>query len=211
MDVQKLFDMAVSNVENSKPRNHQKAIGPSALGGCKRRVWLQLQDAPKTNETERLPSWMGTAIHEVIAEGIKMDDPFGDRYLIEHRVEREGMFGSVDFFDPETGAVVDWKTIKKSGARYFPKEQQRWQVQVYGWMLAGQGHDVQTVSLVGIPRDGTSSDVVIHTEPYDETVALEALEWLEGVKGLEEAPDPEMPAKTFCAAYCDYFGACPGR
>lgn len=214
IDVKKLLETAISNVEDSRPRNLQKSIGPSSLGGCSRKVWLQLQGQKPVNETERMAAWMGTAIHAAIAEGLKMDNLFDEPFLIEHPVERDGIIGNVDLFVKEYGAVVDWKSTKKSGVRYFPKDQQVWQVQVYGWMLTGMGYDVKTVSLCAIPRDGVLKDVVVHTEPYDEAKALEAIKWLEDIKATDEAPAPEMKAAQFCQSYCQFWtpdgSVCPG-
>lgn len=211
MDVKKLLETAIRNVEDSRPRTLQVALGPSAAGGCERRAWLQLKGAPEVNVTEQMPAWMGSGIHALIAEGMEMENTFGDRYLIEHKVERDGLVGNCDLFDTQEGAVVDWKSTKKNGLRYFPKPQQIWQVQLYGWMLSGMGHTVNTVSLAAIPRDGVLGDVKIHTEPYDESVALEALEWLRRVQASEEMPEPidlsgkPMNEKNLCMAYCPFW------
>ena len=64
---------------------------------------------------------------------------------------------------------------------YFPTTQQRWQVQTYGYLLAKNGHDVKRVSLVAIARDGDERDIKVHTEDYDESVALQALNWLAAI------------------------------
>ena len=97
---------------------------------------------------------------------------------------------------------------------YFPSTQQRWQVQLYGYLLSKNGYKVNTVNLVAIARDGDEKDVKVHTEPYDEVVALTALAWLDAVKKSEVLPDPEKDA-SFCKSYCQYYDAsgelgCPG-
>jgi hypothetical protein len=43
------------------------------------------------------------------------------------------------------------------------------------------------VSLVAIARDGDERDVKVHTEDYNESIALEALGWLAAVKEAAEA------------------------
>jgi hypothetical protein len=205
----KYLETAISNVENSRARNLQKEIGPSALGGCARQVWYQLQDTPKQQETESLATFMGTAIHKEIAEGLKIQDVFGDELLIEQAIERDGLKGNVDLFVKSTGEVIDWKSSKKStfnSKRWpWPSEKNIWQVQVYGWMLTGMGYDVKTVTLVGIPRDGLLAETVEHSMPYDESIALKALDWLRGVQEASEAPAPEKRAALWCSKYCDYF------
>jgi hypothetical protein len=62
------------------------------------------------------------------------------------------------------------------------------------------------VNLVAIARDGAEKDVKVHSEAYDEDVALEALEWLTQVKAMESAPEPEKD-ESFCKHYCQYYDA----
>ena len=105
---------------------------------------------------------------------------------------------------------MDWKTTKVKSLRYFPSPQQRMQVQIYGWLLSQNGHKVNDVSLVAIPRDGEMSDIKAHVEPYDENIALEGLAWLDEIKALvnndEPAPEP-TERLAFCQKYCSYFDA----
>lgn len=191
-------------------RSKQRNIGPSEIGGCRRRVWHRIQGTTITNPgTLTLAASMGTAIHSWIEERLTGDE----RFILETSVERDGIRGTVDCFDLERNEVVDWKTIKLSGIPYFPKMQQRWQVQIYGWLMS-QHRPVDSVCLVGIPRDGTDRDIVTHVEPYDEGIAREALAWLDDVRARVDAPRPEMKGK-FCRDYCPYFDpseviGCPG-
>jgi hypothetical protein len=149
---------------------------------------------------------MGTAIHGALHTGILAHDPFNEEWLTEVEVTRDGLMGHVDAFHIPTGEVVDWKTsVKKNLARGWPADAQRWQVHTYGWLLSGAGHDVRTVTLVGIPRDGDERALAVHSEPYDPAVALEALAWLGEVRALTEAPAPEKHA-SFCNLYCPFFG-----
>jgi hypothetical protein len=191
-------------------RDRQVSIGPSEIGGCRRKVWHRLRQDPVTNPgTLRQASSMGTAWHSWIEERLTGDP----RFLLETRVERDGIRGHVDCFDTERGEVIDWKTIRMSGVPYFPKKQQRTQVQIYGWLMSLE-HQVRTVSLVGFVKDATERELIVHSEPYDEAIALEGLEWLEDVRGRGEAPGPEMPL-ALCRDYCGYFDpsgftGCPG-
>jgi 3D (Asp-Asp-Asp) domain-containing protein len=149
---------------------------------------------------------MGTAIHAAIEDAITTLDPEGKDYLVETPVEYDGMKAHVDLFVPSIGAVIDWKTSKVKNLSYFPTAQQRWQVQVYGYLLSKNGHEVKTVNLVAIARDGDERDIKVHSEPYDEVSALEALQWLSNVKNLTEAPAPEKD-QSFCKSYCQYYDA----
>ena len=183
MDIKEFLIKALHEKENTRPRSTQVQIGPSELGGCRRKVWYRLNNQPETNETElKLASIMGTAIHAAIEDAITTLDPEGKDYLVETAVEYGDMKAHVDLFVPGIGAVIDWKTSKVKNLSYFPTAQQRWQVQVYGYLLSKNGHDVKTVNLVAIARDGDERDIKVHSEPYDEVSALEALQWLDNVK-----------------------------
>jgi hypothetical protein len=198
--------------DEARPRSQQTAIGPSALGGCRRQVWHQMRgDEPCNPNTLRLAAVMGTAIHDRIEQAWLAAYP-GAETEVEVTAEVDGvpLTGHIDLAEP--GLAVDWKTITKKKTAYFPSEQQRWQVQVYGWMLEQNGRPVETVALVGICRDGNEDDIVVHAEPYDPAVAGEALDWLRALRSTGEAPEPERLADVFCADYCPFYGAsCPGK
>lgn len=192
----------------NKSRSKQTQVGPSEIGGCKRKVWYRLNEQPETNfELKKLAAIMGTAIHAEIEKSIEAIDPNGEKYWVETEVEYDGIKAHIDLFIPETGSVVDWKTVKLKNLSYFPSNQQRWQVQVYGYLLEKSGKaKVNDVNLVAIARDGDEDNVRIHTEPYDETMALAALAWLDNVKKSTTLPEPEKDA-SFCKNYCQYYDA----
>jgi len=191
----------------SRDRSLQTEVGPSEIGGCKRKVWYRLNAQPHTNENQsKLAAIMGTAIHAAIEEAIGTLDPEGKEYLVETEVAFGDMKAHVDLFVPSTGAVIDWKTSKIKNLSYFPSNQQRWQVQVYGYLLSKNGYEVKTVNLVAIARDGAEKDIKVHTEPYDETMALAALSWLANVKASTTLPEPEKD-QSFCKDYCQYYDA----
>ena len=194
--------------ENTRARSNQVQIGPSELGGCRRKVYYRLHDQHPTNDNEmKLAAIMGTAIHAAIENAIELADPEGKKYLVEQEVEYGDMKAHIDLWIPETGDVVDWKTVKKTNLSYFPSTQQRWQVQVYGYLLekSGKGKPT-TVNLVAIPRDGDERDIKVHSEPYDPAIAEEALNWLAAVKEATSAPEPERD-ENYCKFYCKYYDA----
>jgi CRISPR/Cas system-associated exonuclease Cas4 (RecB family) len=191
----------------SRDRSLQTEVGPSEIGGCKRKVWYRLNAQPHTNENQsKLAAIMGTAIHAAIEDAIGALDPDGKEYLVETEVAYGDMKAHVDLFVPSTGAVIDWKTSKIKNLGYFPSNQQRWQVQLYGYLLSKNGYEVKTVNLVAIARDGAEKDIKVHTEPYDETMAEAALLWLANVKASTVLPEPEKDA-SFCKDYCQYYDA----
>jgi CRISPR/Cas system-associated exonuclease Cas4 (RecB family) len=189
----------------SRDRSTQTQVGPSEIGGCRRKVWYRLNAQPHTNENQsKLAAIMGTAIHSAIEEAIQHLDPEGKDYLVEAEVSHGDMKAHIDLFIPSTGAVIDWKTSKVKNLSYFPSKQQRWQVQLYGYLLSKNGYEVKTVNLVAIARDGDEKNIKVHTEDYSEDVALTALAWLEGVKTSTELPEPEKDS-NFCKSYCQYY------
>jgi hypothetical protein len=144
---------------------------------------------------------MGTAIHSAIESALAGNNSI----LLESTVEYNGMKAHVDAFLPDTGDVIDWKTVKAKNLSYFPSQQQRWQVQVYGYLIDKSGvGKPRTVNLVAIPRDGDERDIKVHSEPYDEKIALEALDWLAAIKESAEAPAPERD-ESYCKFYCKYY------
>jgi len=186
-------------------RSLQAEVGPSELGGCRRKVWHRLNGTRRTNETLTMAAWMGTAIHTALEQKVRASN-HSDRYLIEVEVEENGLLGHVDLYDTHTNTVTDWKTTTKKNLRYFPSEQQRWQIQVYGYLLQANGYPVDIVRLVAIPRDGNETHVVIHSEDYSEGVALQAISWLRQIQQMDVKPEPEK-ARRFCQDYCEYFDA----
>jgi hypothetical protein len=209
IDLQGMLIKSLEAFDSQRDRSQQVEVGPSSIGGCRRQVYHILKESPKVNtETESLASILGTFIHAGIAEAIKREDPFGDNFIIEQEVTFGNLKGHVDLFIKDLGLVVDWKTTKKASLRYFPKMQQRLQVQVYGYLLSQNGHDVKNVSLVAIPRDGIMTEIRAHVEPYDEALALEGLAWLNDLRALValNGPAPEPTERlNFCANYCDYY------
>ena len=204
MDIKELLVKSLHEKENKRGRSTQVQIGPSELGGCRRKVWYRLNNQPETNDNEiKLAAIMGTAIHAAIENALADNQDV----LLEKTVEYDGMKAHVDCFIPSTGDVVDWKTTKVKNLSYFPSQQQRWQVQVYGYLISKSGlGKVQTVNLVAIPRDGDERDILVHSEPYDEAIALEAMNWLAAIRTATEAPAPERH-ESYCASYCKFYDA----
>lgn len=215
MELSNLLTKSLLAFDGSRDRSLQVEIGPSQIGGCRRQVYHQLKGTPETNpNTESLAAILGTFIHSGIAEAIKREDPFGDNFLIEQEFVVGDLKGHCDLYIKDwngiKNTVVDWKTTKLKSLRYFPSKQQTWQVQIYGYLLEENGHQVDNVSLVAVPRDGEMAQIKVHVEPYDRATALEGLKWLSEVKELasssESAPAPEKDA-IFCVNYCRYFDA----
>lgn len=208
---------AVTVTSKSEARSKQLTIGPSEIGGCRRQTWLRLQQAPTVNpNTLSFPAMFGTAIHAYILEAFKNLDPFGERYMLEQEWATEvelklpdktitdTLVGHIDCYDKQTKQVIDWKSTKKTNLRYFPSQQQRWQVQLYGYLVQANGMEVDTVTLVAIPRDGDERDMLVHSEPYDGRLVAEALAWLAEVRGSVVQP-PADKDEALCRHYCRFY------
>lgn len=202
IDPKELLIKALHEKENKRPRSTQVQVGPSELGGCRRKVWYKLNNQPETNFNEmKLAAIMGTAIHTTIESALANNK----EVMLESTVEYNGMKAHVDCFVPSTGDVIDWKTVKTKNLAYFPSLQQRWQVHTYGYLIEQSGlGKVHNVHLVAIPRDGDERDVKVHSEKYDSSIALEALDWLAGVKESQTPPEPEKD-ENYCKFYCKYY------
>lgn len=202
----KIFDTSESE------RSLQREVGPSEIGGCRRKVWHRLQGTAPINSTLGAAAFMGTAIHEKIER--RCSELADNSYLIETEVEYRGLKGHVDLYDTVNREVIDWKTITLKKARWFPSDQQWQQVHLYGLLLTENGYPVDTVTLVGIPRDGNERDVLVESRPWDRSVAESGLDWLQEVRESVMPPAPERPV-SFCRDYCQFYGGggvagCPG-
>ena len=205
-DPKELLLQVLRDKDAGRARSKQTQVGPSELGGCRRKVWYRLNGRDATNDNElKLAAIMGTAIHSEIEKAITAIDPKNTKYWVETEVEYGEMKAHIDLYIPETGDVIDWKTVKVKNLSYFPSLQQRWQVQVYGYLLdkSGKGSP-RTVNLVAIARDGDERDVRVHSEPYDPKLAEDALNWLSAIKESADAPGPERD-QNYCKFYCKYF------
>ena len=63
---------------------------------------------------------MGTAIEAEIEKAISALDPKGEKYLVETEVAFGDMKAHIDLYIPETGDVIDSKTVKVKNLSYFP-------------------------------------------------------------------------------------------
>lgn len=224
-DVAGLMMDAIRMTEKQGGRSRQTAIGPSSIGGCRKRTWLQLQGTAPVQETIALPAFMGSAIHDRLVTGLRLMDPFGDRFLMEKRIAApmpsgQIMAGRLDLFDRTSGLLIDWKTKTKkdlgwltknpptlgAGAANWPDFDNVQQTMTYGWILTELGETVKQVAIVGIARDGNERHVRVDLRDYDPEIAAGALDWCADVYSRETAPDPEKGG-TFCRDYCPFWSA----
>ena len=87
-DPKELLLHVLHSKDAGRDRSKQTQVGPSEIGGCRRKVWYRLNAQPETNENQsKLAAIMGTAIHAAIEDAITTLDPEGKDYLVETAVE----------------------------------------------------------------------------------------------------------------------------
>lgn len=167
------------------PRSLQTAIGPSEIGQpCARRLAYKLLGAPEVNTGgDPWASYVGTAVHAKLADAFENHNRHlgRTRWLVEQRVEvSTGITGSCDLVDVDTLTVIDHKVVGPSSLKKYQKEgpgpQYRAQAHLYGRGWRRAGLPIKRVALAFYPRAGWLTGLHIWSEPYDETVADEALD-----------------------------------
>lgn len=223
-DLQAILEHAIANDE----RTLQTELGPSELGtDCDRCLIHMLAGTPADEGAPWLPT-IGRAVHEWAEVALirHLMTTGSDRYLPEGRVavgQLRGVdiTGSSDVLDIHTGTVVDYKlvgttTLKKvKAAKGHPGLTYARQANLYGrgWALAG--YDVRSVAVWFLPRNGFRiSDGHVWQTPYDEQVALDALERANRLAGFVDTFGVDTvlasaPPHTGTEFSCERYGATP--
>lgn len=205
-----VFDIMIEEMVN-QPRSLQKRIGPSEMGiECSRAL---LHKLAKDQEPPRGPAWkpqVGTALHDQQERWFNKAAAAGaseeNRWLCEQsvvvgQIGGEDHAGSTDLFDSWGHAVGDWKFIGPSRLKHYrskgPSQQYRTQAHLYGrgWQL--EGWQVDLVMIFFIPRDGELSDSYVWSEPYNQTVATDALARMNQLDGLQKAIGQEQALSLY--------------
>lgn len=226
-------DMAASEVFTAvgtsitqQPRSLQRRIGPSELGvPCDRRIAYKLGGVAEVND--RGVAWkpyVGTCVHEAVAntmagvESDSMEHGLTQRWHVEERVNvgainGADVTGSCDLFDAWAGGVWDHKFTTRNKIRetykpHGPGDQYRTQAHLYGRGWQRAGHAVRTVGIIFWTRDGEFTDRHVWWEPYDEQVAIDALERASQIAISIDALGPAFTIEAMPTgdAYCNF---CP--
>jgi hypothetical protein len=231
-----LLATIVGAIRNN-PRSQQTRIGPSEIGTpCTRRLAYKLAGVEPVNAGD--DAWIptvGTAIHEWLESTFVADVCSRDeepRWLLEHSVDvgeinGEHITGKCDLYDRYTATVIDWKTVGVTALREYkrsgPGEQYRVQAHLYGRGWTRRGMPVATVAIFFLPRSGQLREAHFWHEPYDEQVAVAALERATQVARLVAVGGAAVPAMLPTAdahcAHCPFYmpaatdltEACPGH
>lgn len=225
----------------SAPRSLQRAVGPSEIGvDCMRRLAYRYGGAqPVNTASDPWFSIVGTSVHDWLDTAINRwcatAQPEGSkywatpRYITEKRVtatsDQHGVSGSCDLYDVERATVIDHKVVGHTALKKYtdqgPSSQYRTQVHLYGKGYRQAGYPVEEVAIAFYPRSGYLTDLHVWAEPYNETVADQALaraatiQQLTKVLPVGQIPaHPDQAACTWCPFYrpggpADATG-CPG-
>ena len=209
------LEKIIADAGSFAPRSQQIAIGPSEAGQeCTRRLAYKLLDWDVSNpgSSSSWQSQVGTAIHAYLAE------VFGklDGYEVEQRVKISGnLGGTVDLYHIPSGTVLDWKTTGNvDSKRRSVSKQNLVQVNLYALGKKRAGADVKQVALVYLPVKGDLSEMHIELNPFDEQMALDALDRIDNIYSLLATVDVEanphmwqhIPAvSSRLCNYCPYF------
>lgn len=199
IDLKRDLDRVIVDAIMDDPRSLQKTLGPSEMGcpRCIGRHFLGHEKRPETQtrdiDTAPWLPFVGTAMH-LMLEGVLYADNarlvaegLGERWEVEKRVPVDFINdryidGSTDFWDHWTGTVGDWKLVGKTKLDKVRRSGQpggiyRKQAHIYGRGRRMLGYDVRNVCIYFLPRNElTLSKGVFWTEPYDEALAVGAIE-----------------------------------
>lgn len=214
--------LVISQAIANHPRSLQKAIGPSEIGmPCMRRLAYKLAQIPEV--AEQVAAWrptVGTAVHSWLADTFTAHNGIigFTRYLTEFGVDvgdinGKPVIGSMDLYDRVTATVIDWKVVGNTTLRAAkangPTEVYRTQVQLYGRGVIRRGLPVDTVAVMYLPVSGELSRAVFCPMPYDESVAIAALQRASAIANALEAAGPAiiagLPKAEFYCHRCPWF------
>lgn len=206
-----MLSRSLRNYHDRQDRPQPFEVGPSAIGSCSRQVYHRLKRTPETNpDTEMLVSFMSDSIKTRIGEVNEYEDPMGDNFLVEQKVEYAGLKGHIDLYIKDQAMVVNWKTTAKKNlkAKNLPSVHYIYEIQVSGYLLTkSQGYKVKKVAVVSLPRDGRMEEIEEFVTDYNEEIALKGIVWIDTIKSIVEKngqpPAPEK-YKSFCEKYCSY-------
>lgn len=227
-----IVETAIAN----QPRSQQVRIGPSELGtDCLRCLGHKLVGIPEARDVAWLP-WVGTAVHAQLEEtfaAFNAQCPPGEtRFLIETTVsvgvvDGVDITGHADLYDRVTRTQSDWKIVGKStltaAKANGPSTTYRVQAHLYARGFARRGLPVDRVQIIYLPRnEPTLANAVVWGEPYDEQIALQALQRADALaKAIRAAGAdrvlPGLPAAAGCYSCARYplpdgsFPAKPGH
>ena len=184
-DLQAILEDAIRNTD----RSLQTTIGPSSLGSaCDACLITELAGLKPRDETAPWLPLIGTAVHSWAEEAVTrhLMTSGTDRYILEGRVRvgtvgGQEIWGNADVFDRHTGTSIDYKvtgttTLRKTTKDGAPSLTYQRQGHLYGKGWEDAGHDVRSVAVWMLPRNGfTIGAGYLWQVPYDRAIAEAAI------------------------------------
>lgn len=212
-----LIDLGV--VTNA--RSQQYAIGSSEAGhSCDRRLAYKLAGAVPTNLTDPMRLIGGNGIHAVLADIFGRLSERSGRFLVEQPIVYKGIPGTLDLYDRYSRTVVDWKTTTLKRLRQIrvegPPRSYQVQLQLYAAGLRAMGEEPVRVALFYLAIDGKLTDSWVWHRAVDESLAIDAAERLDRLRGVRPEDAQAVPDRLcgWCSHYrpesTDLATGCPG-
>lgn len=189
-------------------RSVQPTIGMSQIGhACDRRIAYLTDRTPKTNFGDPLKLLVGIGLHLALREIFIRLDAGSGRFLVEESVVYRDIPGSFDLFDRFTRTVIDWKSTTKARLSQYRKEgpprSYLVQAQGYAAALRGRGEDVRQIAIVFLPVDGTLGGIWAYRAEVNPTVADDAIDRVDAIRGKDPAVTPATPDRL--CPWCDHY------
>jgi hypothetical protein len=210
--------------EQHWPRSKQTRLGASDTYQCRARGLLKMLGVPPSEQKMSWPANVGNSIDEWVGRARTTVNP---NRLAQVRVRYRDVPCTVDEYDPDTKTLTDWKTRDDAAKvsdvrRYGPDESQVGQVNLGAAGLIEQGHEVETVRLCFLPRNGDLEDGYVWEAPFSRHEADRAADWhaeqIELRDAYKDGPTPlpddlallrDKP-KWWCSEYCEHLQNCRG-
>lgn len=209
--------LVTATTEDARSLQHEP--GPSEIGHpCARQLTYKLTGTAPVNMPDGggLAALAGTGVHEVLSQRFAGRA----RFVVEQRVTYRGVSGRFDLYDRMTRTLADLKTAGAETMRKVNRDglnpQHRVQASIYGAGLVDAGEHVDWIAVLYLPMSGRTSDAVIRVEPFDQSIADEAIDRLDRLRDCSPVDAPATPA--YYCQFCPWFrpesndpsSACPG-
>lgn len=178
----------------------QWGVSASDVTNCRRKIWFREigrhQDGFVPDWEDKREAMAGTAIHKLAQDASAWAHPWREQ---EQTVHLAGLDADLryDEYDPLICEVIDYKSAGQwrwDQLADGPDERTWWQLMLYALALNRAGKPVWSVRLIYIRRENGHEEPFVR--PYDEDVALEALEYLIDIASALDAVKDGVDAKV---------------
>lgn len=227
---ERLLNVVREKIENH-PRSLQKAIGPSEIGHpCTRWMSYKLSDIPPIpRPRDKWRATVGTFVHFGLGETFEEHSAMVKRiigidlWLVENRVnvgtvqagDGYDIYGGCDLYSVIDSMVVDWKIVGKTTMDTVRRKKTvddlyRVQSHSYGRGWQRQGRPVVDIGVMFMPASGALDEAILWWEPYDESVAVEAIDRVTAVQTVVNTLGVNAPAmmpatEHYCLDRCEWY------